>query len=101
MKFKITCVFYTGDICRHEKTNSPGICKLVFECREAISDIRQGIPLTHCGWQGVIQIVCCPSSLTPQILTPTPQTFQQSNDESLRKSEISKILILIQVTKHF
>ncbi|XP_055708950.1 uncharacterized protein LOC129805183 [Phlebotomus papatasi] len=76
-----------GDSCRHEKTNSPGICKLVFECREAISDIRQGIPLTHCGWQSVIQIVCCPSSLTPQVLTPPSQTFQQSNDESLRKSE--------------
>uniref|UniRef100_A0A1B0D559 Uncharacterized protein n=1 Tax=Phlebotomus papatasi TaxID=29031 RepID=A0A1B0D559_PHLPP len=45
------------DSCRHEKTNSPGICKLVFECREAISDIRQGIPLTHCGWQVIPLIV--------------------------------------------
>ncbi|XP_059611814.1 uncharacterized protein LOC132258500 [Phlebotomus argentipes] len=82
-----------GDDCRYEKTKSPGVCKLVFDCQEAIADITQGVPLTQCGWQGFVQIVCCPKPASQAATTQKPPTQPVQNtptdvgSANLRKSE--------------
>ncbi|GAB0088050.1 hypothetical protein DMENIID0001_024270 [Sergentomyia squamirostris] len=78
-----------GDPCRYERTQSAGVCKLVYECREAIADIREGVPLVRCGWQGVVQIVCCPVPVQDALSGTTPRATQNTirEDKNLRKSE--------------
>ncbi|ETN65690.1 CLIP-domain serine protease subfamily C [Anopheles darlingi] len=50
-----------GEQCVVQRTNGPGICRLVSDCPSVIDDIRnrRGNP-TKCGFLERVQIVCCP-----------------------------------------
>ncbi|XP_055636299.1 serine protease snake-like [Toxorhynchites rutilus septentrionalis] len=65
--------------CVVQRTNLPGICRLVSECQSVIDDIRnrRGNP-TKCGFQNKVQIVCCSDGVQPQT-TPTPSASVMSN----------------------
>ncbi|XP_063911594.1 serine protease snake-like isoform X3 [Zophobas morio] len=51
-----------GNPCTHERSNSPGLCKLLTQCKEIRDEIVifQKLPQT-CGFQETQAIVCCPN----------------------------------------
>lgn len=71
-----------GDECIVQRTNSPGICRLVSECPSVIDDIRnrRGNP-TKCAFLNKAQVVCCPDGVQPKTTTSTsaPSTSAMSN----------------------
>ncbi|XP_063912158.1 serine protease snake-like [Zophobas morio] len=55
-----------GNSCTHESSNSPGLCKLLTQCKE----IRDQVVFFHklpqtCGFEGTQAIVCCPKTRRP------------------------------------
>ncbi len=51
---------FTGDECS-TRTDEPGVCSTIEGCPSILNDLRQG-KRNHavCGFEGFIQIVCCP-----------------------------------------
>ncbi|XP_065081317.1 venom protease-like [Ochlerotatus camptorhynchus] len=72
----------TGDECIVQRTNAPGICRLVSECPSVIDDIRnRRANPTKCGFVNRVQVVCCPDGVQPKTTTSTsaPLTSPMSN----------------------
>ncbi|XP_017773158.1 PREDICTED: venom protease-like [Nicrophorus vespilloides] len=61
------------DPCVHNRLNSPGICKSVGECPQALQELAQHIFPETCGFDGTVPIVCCPSEQKPDIQDRNPQ----------------------------
>uniref|UniRef100_A0A182PMF6 Peptidase S1 domain-containing protein n=1 Tax=Anopheles epiroticus TaxID=199890 RepID=A0A182PMF6_9DIPT len=73
--------FTVGDPCIVQRTNEPGICRIVSECAPVIDDIRnrRGNP-TKCGFIDRVQIVCCPGASTTPAAASTTQSTTPRNE---------------------
>ncbi|KAJ3656634.1 hypothetical protein Zmor_015693 [Zophobas morio] len=61
-----------GNSCSLEPSNSPGVCKLLTQCKE----IRDQVVFSHklpqtCGFEGTQAIVCCPKTRQPGYISQT------------------------------
>lgn len=74
---------YQGENCIVQRTQSPGICKAINACPSVINDLQNRRPHTRCGFEGRLEIVCCPSSTPMRQTTTTPK----QPDIGLRISE--------------
>lgn len=55
----ITPLLYrSGDSC-YKNDRQPGKCKLIYQCADAIRDLKQGIPRSLCKEGGRVDVVCC------------------------------------------
>ncbi|XP_055544670.1 serine protease snake-like [Wyeomyia smithii] len=70
-----------GDQCVVQRTNAPGICRLISDCASVIDDIRnrRGSP-TKCGFANKVQVVCCPDGVQLRTtLASMPETSTATN----------------------
>lgn len=60
-------IYETGDLCKIESTGEPGICRLANECAVLIKSLidKKERP-TVCGYDGIIEVVCCPTNTNTQ-----------------------------------
>lgn len=56
---KFIVYYFLGDICRVDRTNENGVCKLLSQCPKAVADLKTRIFPTTCGFKGTDIIVCC------------------------------------------
>ncbi|XP_063978934.1 serine protease snake-like isoform X2 [Diachasmimorpha longicaudata] len=75
-----------GTRCRME-SGDPGECKLLKECPPRIEEVRQGrrqAESARCGWDGLDEIVCCPTKLQEKIgIRPADLACQQYTNDVL------------------
>lgn len=57
---------YEGDACQVSRSGAPGTCKTLNNCPEAVKEFDQGGKPAHCGWSGVIEIICCKNPPRPK-----------------------------------
>uniref|UniRef100_A0A1S4GZD7 Uncharacterized protein n=2 Tax=Anopheles gambiae TaxID=7165 RepID=A0A1S4GZD7_ANOGA len=78
----VRCDLEVGDPCIVQRTNEPGICRIVSECAPVIDDIRnrRGNP-TKCGFIDRVQIVCCPQVGTTPAAATTPSTTPRNEHQ--------------------
>lgn len=77
-----------GDECVVQRTNAPGICRLVSECASVIDDIRnrRGSP-TKCGFANKVQVVCCSDGVQQRTTsTSAPMTSTMNNHPRIVES---------------
>lgn len=70
-----------GDSCQVARSGAQGICKVITECQEVITDIvKKGLYPTQCGFLGRDQIVCCPAPIrvTTEIIPIARRISQKS-----------------------
>lgn len=51
---------FSGQPCRG-RNNAPGVCQLIYECRQALTDIKAGLGKVLCKTGELIDVVCCPT----------------------------------------
>lgn len=80
--------FLVGEQCRG-RNNVPGTCKLIYECAQAIKDIKAGVGRVLCKTGQIIELVCCanPISIQPAAAT-TPVDLSR-----LRMADRSKKMV--------
>ncbi|XP_058815645.1 venom protease-like isoform X2 [Topomyia yanbarensis] len=80
-----------GDECVVQRTNSPGVCRLVSECASVIDDIRnrRGAP-TKCGFSNKVQVVCCSDGV--QLKTTSTGAPIASSTLSIRTRTVEKCI---------
>lgn len=74
-----------GDSCQVARSGARGVCKTFNDCQVAIDELlQQGLYPAQCGFQGHVQIVCCPvpRSMTT---TTTPAPTRVSQRSKLRR----------------
>ncbi|XP_063911597.1 serine protease snake-like isoform X2 [Zophobas morio] len=61
-----------GNSCTHERSNSPGVCKLLTHCKRIRDEVVFSYELPQtCGFQGTQPIVCCPNPRQPGSISET------------------------------
>lgn len=60
-----------GDPCRVVRSGVGGACKTLADCPLALSEALAGRIPTQCGWEGSMEIVCCPNSKLPTSISDT------------------------------
>lgn len=69
------CDVIAGDRCVYS-TGVAGTCLKVFQCRQAISDLKKQKPLVLCNSENVrvFEVVCCPEEEERVLSTTEPET---------------------------
>lgn len=81
-----------GQSCRN-RNGLPGQCKLIYDCAQAIRDLKAGLGRDLCQSGTVVEVVCCVEQGRPRPPSSAPvQSPSRPNLSNLRLADQSKII---------